>query len=113
MTTPNWTSEIVEAMARALCRKNLRDAAYPEVELEAAVNREWRHYVGDARTALAVALPMILERAAKVADEHNSAMFGHGEVERKFWHLGEDYARKEIAATILALAEPKDNGGEK
>lgn len=44
-----------------------------------------------------------LEEAAKVADEHSSPPFGHDDpVAVNFWHLGEAYARKEIAKGIRA-----------
>lgn len=45
-----------------------------------------------------------VEAAAKVADEHGSAEFGHDNpVAVKFWHLGEAYARQEIATAIRKL----------
>ena len=46
----------------------------------------------------------VLEEAATVADEHSSAQFGHDDpIAVKFWHLGEAYAREEIAKAIRQL----------
>lgn len=45
-----------------------------------------------------------VKAAAAVADEHSSPPFGHDDpVAVNYWHLGEAYARKEIAAAIRQL----------
>lgn len=47
---------------------------------------------------------MVIEECAQVADEHSSPPFGHDDpVAVKFWHLGEAYAREEIARAIRQL----------
>jgi hypothetical protein len=47
---------------------------------------------------------MVIEECAQVADEHSSPPFGHDDpVAVNYWHLGEAYACKEIAAAIRAL----------
>jgi hypothetical protein len=45
-----------------------------------------------------------LEAAAKAAEEHSSPRFGSDDyVAVRFWHMGEDYARTEIAKAIREL----------
>jgi hypothetical protein len=47
---------------------------------------------------------MAIEECAQVADEHSSPEFGHDDpVAVKYWHLGEAYAREEIAKAIREL----------
>jgi len=46
----------------------------------------------------------VVESCAQVAEWHSSARFGHDDpIAVKFWHLGEAYAKAEIAKAIREL----------
>jgi hypothetical protein len=45
-------SDVVEVIARALCRKQWVDASCAPPEIEACVNREWKDFDSEARSVL-------------------------------------------------------------
>lgn len=66
MATPDWTIGIVEAMAKALDPSAWVPSSYEELDVRLANRREVA--LTKAQSALAAALPMILEQAAAECD---------------------------------------------
>ena len=139
MPTPDWTSEIVEAMAREIVTAQdrahqiqsftnqiSRDHGIPmpppaywirDVTLAPREQILWEGTSSDecdaalaklksvfvAKAALTAALPMILEKAAKVAESTSCG------VPLNDHELGGNLRMQRIAAELRALAKPKDN----
>lgn len=91
MTTPDWTSEIVEAMARAEFE---HETPPDEGTWDDTENRWKAEYIYRCKATLTVALPMI----GKVIVEQCVPGGTHCDPQQ-------------IADDIRALTEPKGNGG--
>ena len=57
--------DIVEAMARAICKKNYEYSDLPESKIASIVETDWRSDIPLARAALDAALPLIGEMLVK------------------------------------------------
>ena len=92
MPTPDWTSEIVEAMAKEL-------RALPRIHFSYGGAEE------AAKAALAAALPMILEKAAKECDEQAQDFLSpQYATHQPLSSLEERFACRQCATRIRALA---------
>ena len=121
MTTPDWTSEIVEAIAREFrdstvcgCSINGKNVFCDDVRLPENLRMSPPcDCKKGAQAALIAALPMILEKAAKECDEQAQDFLSpQYATHQPLSSLGERFACSQCATRILALTEPKDNGGE-
>ena len=78
------TDELIEAVARAICKAFKMDCGFSEEGADYAASNEWLDWSVEARAAISVIAPAVLEEAAKACENYMSDCLEDRDVQRNW-----------------------------